>query len=76
MDNLKYRSQQQQNNDEVIRYNERYEERVRTTDKTAPKERVSELYLHQTRSLRRSTVNHFLSKLSFSPEIDHSTETI
>lgn len=59
LDNLKYRSQQHQNNDEVFRYNERYEERVRTTDKTAPRERVSELSLDQTRSIQRSIVNHF-----------------
>lgn len=60
MDNLKYRSQQYQNNDEVFRYNERYEERVRTTDRTAPKERVSQ---HKTRTeiVKRSTVNHFFS---------------
>ncbi|CAF1619266.1 unnamed protein product [Adineta ricciae] len=38
LENLKYRSQQQ-NNDEVIRYNERYEEHVKTTDRTVPKER-------------------------------------
>lgn len=44
MGNLKYRSQQHQNNDEVFRYNERYEERVRTTDRAAPapRERVSQ----------------------------------
>ncbi|CAF1112433.1 unnamed protein product [Rotaria sp. Silwood1] len=39
LDNLKYRSNQYQNNDEILRYNERYEERVQTTDKTVPRER-------------------------------------
>jgi hypothetical protein len=39
LENLKYRSNQY-HNDEVIRYNERYEERVKTTDRTVPKERV------------------------------------
>lgn len=34
------RSDSYQANDEIVRYNERYEEHIRTTDRTVPKERV------------------------------------
>ena len=40
LENLKSRSTLQPNNEEIVRYNERYEERIRTTDRTAPRERV------------------------------------
>ncbi|CAF1357584.1 unnamed protein product [Adineta steineri] len=41
LENLKYRSTQYQNNndEQIVRYNERYEEHVKTTDRTVPKER-------------------------------------
>jgi hypothetical protein len=39
LENLRSRSDQYQANDEIVRYNERYEEHVRTTDRTVPKER-------------------------------------
>ncbi|CAF3672349.1 unnamed protein product [Rotaria sordida] len=39
LENLKYRSNQYQNADEIHRYNERFEERVQTTDRTVPRER-------------------------------------
>jgi hypothetical protein len=40
LENLKIRSDQYEAGDEVVRYNERYEEHIRTTDRTVPKERV------------------------------------
>ncbi len=40
MENLKTRSDQYEANDEIVRYNERYEEHIRTTDRTVPRERV------------------------------------
>lgn len=44
MENLRARSDQYDANDEVVRYNERYEEHVRTSERTvpAPRERVSQ----------------------------------
>lgn len=44
MENLRARSDQYETNDEVVRYNERYEEHIRTSDRTVPvaRERVSE----------------------------------
>ena len=40
MESLKSRSDHYQNGDEVFRYNERYEEHIRTAERTVPKERV------------------------------------
>jgi len=40
LENLKTRSDQYEANDEIVRYNERYEEHIRTTDRTVPRERV------------------------------------
>ncbi len=40
MENLKSRSEQYQTSDEIVRFNERYEEHIRTTDRTVPRERV------------------------------------
>ncbi|CAF3670938.1 unnamed protein product [Adineta steineri] len=39
LESLKTRSEQYQNNDEIIRFNERYEEHIRTADRTVAKER-------------------------------------
>ena len=61
MENLKYRSNQY-HNDEVIRYNERYEERVKTTDRTVPKERVISIIIKSLSSYQSRTLKKRLSK--------------
>jgi hypothetical protein len=40
LENLKVRGGAFDYSDEVVRYNERYEEHIRSTDRTVPKERV------------------------------------